>query len=171
MAGEWARQRLDFDTALIMTPHKGNAEHLAGMLREVGAFTAIKWARSNTASWTLAETLQPTLFFLEQSGPGIDGAAFTKTLRESGLPYARAPVIMLNEHATVASMREAQNAGAHEYLVHPYSVRHLTRRLDAICSPREWIEAAAYSGPNRRRFNSAALPATRRRTADEGVSD
>jgi hypothetical protein len=64
---------------------------------------------------------------------------------------------MLSGPPTLRTMREAQNAGAHELLIRPFSTYQLGKRLEAIAAPRIWIETASYIGPDRRRFNSAAL--------------
>jgi DNA-binding response OmpR family regulator len=106
-----------------------------------------------------------------QVSPPFDGPAFVKALRRSGLPCRDAPVIMMSREPTLAAMREAQNAGAHEFLIRPFSAYQLAKRLQAIAAPRPWVETAAYVGPDRRRFNSAAMPGLdrRRRPAGEPI--
>jgi len=105
--------------------------------------------------------------FVERGMATPDGLQFVRDLRRSNLAAKAAPVIVLSDERTVAALREAQNAGVHEFLVRPFSAAHLIRRLDAICGDqRLWIDTSSYVGPERRRFNSADAPkASERRRA------
>jgi DNA-binding response OmpR family regulator len=121
------------------------------------------WAGSAGQAWRVLQSTSAKLMLVEQAGRVIDGLSLTRQLRRSSLPCRRVPVIMLSDEATVGALREAQAAGASEFLVRPFSFIDLGRRLDAICAPdRQWIETEIYVGPDRRRFNSAMKGPNRR---------
>jgi CheY-like chemotaxis protein len=172
MVGEaWRSRSVSFDPILVLSRERSNASRLGEMLRGLGAHGSIIWAGSNEQARILADRAQPKLFFVDRNGNGIEGLRFVEQLRRSGFPCKAAPVILVSGEATVAIMREAQNAGAHEYLLWPYSPAQLAKRLDAISGPpRPWFETDSYVGPDRRRFNSAGQgrPERRKRPPPDG---
>lgn len=151
----WRRSGLQFHQILVVSAHKTTASQLGEILRGLGTHGDIAWTASQAAAFELTARLKPKLLFVERAGH-FDGLNFVRELRRSALCAKKAPVILLSEGRTVGDLRSAQNAGVHEFLVLPLEPEPLLRRLNAICgAPRPWIEAAAYVGPDRRRFNSA----------------
>ena len=58
----------------------------------------------------------------------------------------------------------------HEFLRKPFTIRDLSRRIEAVMlNRRDWIEAVSYVGPDRRRFNSGDYKGPRKRKADSTV--
>jgi DNA-binding response OmpR family regulator len=142
---------------LIVTQYRADANLLTEQLRGFASGVATVWAQTAETALAAAKAQSPRLVFVEQTSEPFDGLAIVRDLRRSGLPCREAPVIMLSGPPTLRTMREAQNAGAHELLIRPFSTYQLGKRLEAIAAPRIWIETASYIGPDRRRFNSAAL--------------
>jgi DNA-binding response OmpR family regulator len=142
---------------LIVTQHRADANLVTEQLRGFASMVATLWSPTAEAALAMAKAQSPRLMFVEQTAEALDGLGFVRALRRSGLPCREAPVIMLASSLTLRGMRDAQNAGAHEFLVRPFSAYQLGKRLEAIAAPRIWIETASYIGPDRRRFNSAAL--------------
>jgi response regulator RpfG family c-di-GMP phosphodiesterase len=106
----------------------------------------------------------------EFGGAGIDAVAFTRALRLSTFGCRRAPVIVASSQPKASEITAARDAGAHEFLRKPYSATDLRRRVENVaCKTRPWIEAVAYVGPDRRRFNSGGYSGARRRNADHDV--
>ena len=150
---------------LIVDPQPAAIKLLSELLRDVShcqIWTAIE-AR---AALTLAERIEPHLIFVEQC-PGVDGARFTKELRRSDLRCRKAAVIMISAEATAASIIGARDAGVHEFLRKPFTIKDLVRRLEAVAlRPRDWVEGINYVGPDRRRFNSGDYSGTLKRRVD-----
>ena len=142
---------------LIVTPHRADANLITEQLRGFASMVVTLWAPTVEVAMATAKAKSPKLVFVDQATESLDGLGFVSALRRSGLPCREAPVIMLTGQPTLRTMREAQNAGAHEFLVKPFSAAQLAKRLEAVAAPRTWIEATSYIGPDRRRFNSAAL--------------
>ncbi len=131
----------------------------AGMIRcENNVKSAINAARQDN----------PQIIFTEFAGPHWDGLQFVRTIRRSELACRKAPVIMVTAEATAhASILGARDAGVHEFLRKPYTIKDLVRRVDAVTvRTRDWIEAVGYVGPDRRRFNSGEYMGPRKRKSD-----
>jgi len=157
VSAHWTEDVIRLQPVLVVTQYREDAKLVTEQLRGFSATVVTLWAQTAEAALALAATRSPRLVFVGQASPPLDGPAFVKTLRRSDLPCRDAPVIMMSSEPTLGAMRQAQNAGAHEFLIRPFSAYQLAKRLQAVAAPRPWIETAAYVGPDRRRFNSAAL--------------
>ncbi|HEX2559523.1 response regulator [Phenylobacterium sp.] len=151
---------------LIIDPQPASARMLAEALRNF--FTCQVWiAPTRTKAIELLQAAMPQLVFVELSGPGLDGIELTRQLRRSEFTSRKVPVIVTTATATAQSIVAARDAGAHEFLRKPYTSKDLLRRLEAVAlKPRPWVEAVAYVGPDRRRFNSGEYSGRRKRKAD-----
>ena len=152
MSAHWTEEVNRLQPVLFVTQYRADANLLTEQMRGFVSSVASHWAQTAQAAMTVAKARSPRLVFVE-----LEGLGFVRDLRRSGLPCREAPVIVLSSQPTLRAMREAQNSGAHEFLVRPFSAYQLAKRLQAVADPRPWIETASYVGPDRRRFNSAAL--------------
>jgi DNA-binding response OmpR family regulator len=157
LVAHWTDEVGRLQPVLILTQHRADANLITEQLRGFVSAVATLWTQTAPSALAVAKARSPRLVFVDQAAEGLDGLGFVSALRRSDLPCRDAPVIMLTGQPTLRTMREAQNAGAHEFLVRPFSAQQLGKRLEVITSPRPWIETASYVGPDRRRFNSAAL--------------
>jgi len=84
----------------------------------------------------------PDVVMLEWGVPLLDGLELTRIVRSPGVfPRPNIPIIMLTERAHRSSVREALQAGVHEYLVKPTSPKALRDRLMSIVAkPREMMQ-------------------------------
>jgi CheY-like chemotaxis protein len=143
----------------------------AEVLKDLGA-SRIYPATNEAQALAICREAEPQLVITEMTGPTLDGLRFVRALRRSDLSCRSAPVIVASADATAAAIVGARNAGVHEFLRKPFTIRDLTRRLDAaMLRPREWIEAVNYVGPDRRRFNSGDYQGPRKRMADSAKED
>lgn len=151
---------------LIADPHVANARIMGELIRSM--IRCEIWAAPTAdRALKLAGSVRPDVIFVEMMGEGLDGVAFTRKLRRSNLACRQAPVIMMTGQATAASILAARDAGVHEFLRKPFTVKDLTRRLEAVTlRPRDWIEAVDYVGPDRRRFNSGDYKGKLKRRSD-----
>jgi CheY-like chemotaxis protein len=163
LVAHWTEELARLQPVLIVAQHRADASLVTEQLRGFAPLIVTEWAHTPETALAMAKSDSPRLVFVDQSAPCLDGLAFVRALRRSGLPCRQAPVIMMAVQPTLRDMRDAQNAGAHELLLRPFSAYQLGKRLEVIAAPRTWIETASYVGPDRRRFNSAALPAPDRR--------
>jgi two-component system, response regulator PdtaR len=151
---------------LIVDPQTDNARLLGELIRTIVRCQA--WAAPTTdKALKLAATIAPDVIFVELAAERLDGIEFTAKLRRSALACRQAPVIIVTSQATAAAILAARDAGVHEFLRRPFTVKDLLRRLEAITlRPRDWIEAVDYVGPDRRRFNSGDYSGPLKRRSD-----
>jgi two-component system, response regulator PdtaR len=124
-------------------------------------------AANNDRAGRIAESSDPQLIVVEIGEGDADGLAFTRRLRRSTWTCRQAPVIAVTGNATAAMILAARDAGVHEFLRKPYSVKDLLRRLEAVTlRERDWVEGVAYIGPDRRRFNSGEYAGPLKRKTD-----
>jgi DNA-binding response OmpR family regulator len=150
---------------LVIDPNPATARLLADQMRPLGA--QLFAAPSSEKGYAMARATDPQLIFVEHTTDGVDGLAFTRKIRRSDLICREAPIIMCTAEATAEAIFGARDAGVHEFMRKPFNIKDLERRLEAVTlKPRDWIEAVAYVGPDRRRFNSADYKGPRKRKAD-----
>jgi CheY-like chemotaxis protein len=151
---------------LVIDPTPAGARLVGELMRSI-ARSQVWTASSTDKALGVCRMADPQIVFVELSGPGVDGAAFTKQLRRSDLACRQAPVVMITATATAASIMAARDAGVHEFLRKPFTTKDLLRRLEAVTlRPRDWIEAVGYVGPDRRRFNSGDYSGPLKRRSD-----
>ena len=152
---------------LIVDPHTAAARLLSDHLRHVGGRIQIFHAGSTEAGWGMARTIDPVVIFVEHASAGADGLALARKIRRSDLDCRECPIIMCTAEATAEAIYGARDAGIHEFMRKPFTIKDLERRLEAVTlKPRDWVEAVEYVGPDRRRFNSAEYKGPRKRKAD-----
>jgi CheY-like chemotaxis protein len=151
---------------LIADPHTANAKLLGELMRSMVRCQV--WAAPTTGkALKLAASIGPDVIFAELSAEGLDGVELTRRLRRSALACRQAPVIVLTGQAAAASILAARDAGVHELLTKPFTLKDLMRRLEAVTlRPRDWVEAVDYVGPDRRRFNSGDYSGALKRRED-----
>jgi len=138
---------------------------LSGILRDI--CTCQIWTAPDMArAMTVAQGIEPHVIFVDH-GASLDGAALTRSVRRSEMMCRRSPVIMISAQATAAAIIGARDAGVHEFLRKPFTIKDLVRRLEAVATrPRDWIEGIGYVGPDRRRFNSGNYAGMLKRRVD-----
>ena len=151
---------------LVVDPNTPAVRLLSDQLRHVGN-VQIFHAATIEAGWSMARTVDPMLIFVEHASAGCDGLTLARKIRRSDLACREMPIIMCTAEATAEAIFGARDAGIHEFMRKPFTIKDLERRLEAVTmKPRDWVEAVQYVGPDRRRFNSAEYKGPRKRKAD-----
>jgi DNA-binding response OmpR family regulator len=151
---------------MVIDPQPASARLLGELMRDI-AHSQVWVAESNDKAIRLAASYDPHIIFVELSSGPVDGIKFTRELRRSHLAARYAPVIMVTGQATAASILSARDAGVHEFLRKPFTLKDLLRRLEAVTMrQRDWVEAVNYVGPDRRRFNSGDYTGSLKRRSD-----
>jgi DNA-binding response OmpR family regulator len=151
---------------LIIDPNVATTRLISDTMRDV--MRSQVWTATGTdRALKLANNVNPDVIFVEFLGDGIDGLEFTKQLRRSRYACRKTAIIMVTGHATQGTLLAARDAGVHEFLCKPFSMKELMRRLEAVTlRSRDWVEAMNYIGPDRRRFNSGDYAGPRKRACD-----
>lgn len=151
---------------LIVDPQPAAVKLLGDLLRSLST-AQILTASTDAKAMQLAQMADPQIIFVEHSGPGMDGARLARAIRRSDLNCRKAPILMVTGEATAQAILGARDAGVHEFLRKPFTIKDLLRRLEAVAlKPRDWVEAVQYVGPDRRRFNSGDYAGPRKRKSD-----
>jgi CheY-like chemotaxis protein len=151
---------------LVADPQPAGARLLSELLRDI-ARSHVWVATAADRAIKLAETCDPQLVFVELGDDKIDGLDFIRKLRRSTWTCRKAPVIAMTGNATAPMILAARDAGAHEFLRKPFSMKDLVRRLEAVTlKDRDWVEGVGYIGPDRRRFNSGDYAGPLKRRTD-----
>jgi len=151
---------------LVADPEPGAARLFSDLMREI-SHAHIWIAGSTDRAMKIAETCDPQLVIVSLGDERLDGLGFVRKLRRSTWSCRKAPVITITGVATQGMILAARDAGVHEFLRKPYSMKDLLRRLEAVTlKDRDWVEGVAYIGPDRRRFNSGDYAGPLKRKTD-----
>jgi DNA-binding response OmpR family regulator len=151
---------------LIVDPQPAGARLIGELMRDI-AGSQVWVAETHEKAIRLCGGCEPQIIFVELAAGAIDGVKFTRELRRSHLAARYAPVIMVTGQATAAGILSARDAGVHEFLRKPFTLKDLLRRLEAVTlRQRDWVEAVNYVGPDRRRFNSGDYTGALKRRSD-----
>src|SRR4051812_27116195 len=151
---------------MVVDPQPASAKLIGELMRDI-ARSQVWVAETNEKAIRLASSYDPHIIFVELSAGPVDGIAFTRELRRSHLAARYAPVIMITGQATAAGILAARDAGVHEFLRKPFTMKDLLRRLEAVTlRQRDWVEAVDYVGPDRRRVNSRDYAGALKRRSD-----
>jgi CheY-like chemotaxis protein len=154
------------ERVLVVDPQPASTRLLTELLKDLGSrFVMVE--STNSRAMAVARAEDPQIIFCEYSGGEVDGLELTRQLRRSELRCRMAPVIMVTGEATAQAILGARDAGVHEFLRKPYTIKDLVRRIEAVTlKQRDWVEAVRYIGPDRRRFNSGDYKGPRKRKSD-----
>lgn len=152
---------------LVVEPQPAAVKLLQELLRTISPGQVIT-ATTDAKAMIAVQSMDPQMIFVEYAGPGMDGLRLAKAIRRSELNCRKVPIIMVTAEATAQAILGARDAGVHEFLRKPYTMKDLLRRLEAVVlKQRDWVEAVQYIGPDRRRFNSGEYAGPRKRKTDE----
>lgn len=100
----------------------------------------------------------------------LDGIEFVRLIRTGrDSPNQYVPIIMLTGHTETARVMEARDAGVTEFLAKPVSAKKLYSRIKSIIeTPRPFLKAGHFFGPDRRRRQMASHKGGERRQAPTG---
>lgn len=90
-----------------------------------------------------------------------------RTIRRSQTRNFMLPIFVVTCETTRRNVFEARDAGANEVLAKPISAKILFDRIyDVVNTPRVFVRASSYLGPDRRRFRSTTYDGPERRDGD-----
>ena len=77
------------------------------------------------------------------------------------------PVILITGYSSIPRVNEARNAGVTEFLVKPFTAADISKRIShVINSPRDFVQAREYFGPDRRRRKGDDYSGPKRRDSE-----
>ena len=151
---------------LIADPTPASARLFSDIMRDIARSHV--WVAANLdRALKVAESCDPQLIVVEVGHEDLDGLTFVRKVRRSTWSCRQVPIITVTGAATAGAILAARDAGVHEFLRKPYSMKDLVRRLEAVTlRDRDWVEGVGYIGPDRRRFNSGEYAGALKRRTD-----
>lgn len=127
-------------------------ELTSAVLREQGVGT-VSQAADGESGYQAFCRLRPDIILTDWVMPNMDGLEMTRMIRtDAASPDKTIPIIMMTGFGSPHKISQARNAGITEFLVKPFSATDISRRiLNIIKSPRDFIIAPNFVGPDRRR--------------------
>lgn len=157
---------------LVIDDHSFTISLIKDVLYASGA-VSVHSARDGAEALAMLRSCHPHLVVTDWRMPGLDGLAFTETVRQAELkpdlriPDPQVPIVLLSAHASAEAVETARRAGVNEVVVKPFTVAALLERIvAAVTRPRDFVVTDAYIGPDRRRRRVPS--AAGRRTSDQG---
>jgi len=101
----------------------------------------------------------------------VNGLEFTRMVRGSLDATNRyVPIVMLTGYTEIQRVIEARDSGVHEFLAKPVSAKSLYARVRTIIeTPRPFIRANCFFGPDRRRKENSGYCGPERRVTPPAV--
>jgi len=142
---------------------------LTKSILNIFGFTQVFTARDGEEAFEILCKHDPDIVLTDWMMEPVDGLEFTERIRRDKMaPNPYVPVIMMTGFSSRLRVENARDIGITEFLVKPFSSRDLyTRIVQIIEKPRQFVEAGAFFGPDRRRKRNKDYDGPRRRDADE----
>ncbi len=124
-------------------------------LRKMG-FNNIRLFADGRGAYRVLKQKRVDLCITEWDLEAMNGVELIRKLRKDQIsPNRVTPIMMLTGRAERADVEAVRDAGATEFVVKPYTVRSVFRRLQQIIDlPRAFIITPTFTGPDRRRKDS-----------------
>ncbi|MDB5448395.1 MAG: response regulator receiver protein [Phenylobacterium sp.] len=137
---------------LVVDDNRHAIEIVRSILGSVGAQRIVPATTAHDAFRLLGDQID--MLILDQNlGKGDEGIQLVRRIRnDPGSPNPYLPLLMLTGYADERRVTAARDAGVSEFLVKPFTVAGLLKRIEAlILQPRPFVRSADYFGPDRRR--------------------
>lgn len=153
--------------ALVADPSSHMAALIAVMLRGVG-IRRIEATIDLPRTAAELERRHYGLILVDDQLGGEALAAMVRHIRHApDHPNRESPIIMMAAAPDARMIARARDAGVTEFLRKPFSAEHIKLRLEALRkTPRPFVEAGSFAGPDRRR---RAVPGAATRRADDAL--
>lgn len=158
------------DPPLVLERNTFMRNLLANLLRDAGASDVMLASHADTAMHAMHERA-PSLILSDWTSftdPNEDRLRLVRRIRETErAPYRDTPVIFVSPPRGRREIEAARDAGVSEFLVTPIAPLTLQTRIRSLeTSPRDFIEAQRFAGPDRRRRPRLKQGPSLKRNAD-----
>ena len=152
--------------ALVIDDSRTMRRIIAGILRPLG-FDTVEAADGQEALDALQEGLEVDLACIDWNMPNLDGLGFVTAVRRDGR-WRDVTLMMVTTESEQGQIVRALAAGAHEYVIKPFTPDALALKVrEVLDTPPRSVAAAMHTLAHRRRtaspnsaLNSASSSAT-----------
>ena len=140
---------------------------VAAVLAAVGV-SKLREARDGVEGLEVLKSWPADVAIVDFQMSPLDGVEFTRRVRgspDSRNPYL--PIVMMTGHSERSRVLEARDSGITEFIAKPLTAKAVLERLQAVIySPRPFVRAENYFGPDRRRRDDPVFTGPWLREAD-----
>ncbi|MFY0638286.1 response regulator [Maricaulis maris] len=143
---------------------------LIGLLRDAGADHVMVARRSEAVIEQISEHPPSVIIadWHDHDNPDDDRLKLVRAIRETeNAAFRDTPIVFISQPRSRREIERARDAGVSEFLITPIAPVTLQDRLRSLdMSPRTFVNAARFTGPDRRRRPRRAHGPAYKRTAD-----
>ncbi len=161
---------LKFDrVSVLVVEDTGPMRKLIVSILETFGFAKIYHADDGNSGFQEFKKNNPDIVLVDWLMRPVDGLELVQQIRNNPLsPNRQVPIIMVTGYNALARVKEARDHGITEFLVKPFTARDLAKRIShVINTPRDFVEAPGFFGPDRRRRKNTNHEGPFRRTTDD----
>jgi len=153
---------------LVVDDNRNSIEIVRSILGSIGAQDITPATTAHDAFRTLTSQAYDMLVLDQNLGQGDEGIQLVRRIRnDPGSPNPFLPILMLTGYADEKRVRRARDAGVSEFLVKPFTVTGLLKRIEAlVLNSRPFVRSDDYFGPDRRRRADPRYTGPERRKTD-----
>ena len=142
---------------------------LTNSVLKIFGFKDIFLAESGKEAFEIVCKEDPDIIVTDWMMEPMDGLEFAELVRRSPMsPNPYVPIIMMTGFSSRLRVESARDSGITEFLVKPFSSRDLySRVVQIIEKPRQFVDAGAFFGPDRRRKRADGYQGPRRRQEED----
>lgn len=154
---------LDRVRILVADEHRAMRALSRSMLGSIG-FANVDAAADGDEAYRKFMAQPASIVLTEVHMEPVDGLALMKRIRtEPTSPNPFVPIVVLSGDAERNTVLQARDAGANAFLLKPVSIDTLFTHIKTIIAePRDFVNAANYFGPDRRRHATVRRQQDRR---------
>jgi two-component system chemotaxis response regulator CheY len=159
-------------TVLIVEDNQPMLALAKSILQAFGVGTVLT-ARNGEEGFDLFCQHDPDLVIADWMMKPTDGISLTRRIRNDPSSINHfAPVVLMTGFSERRRVEQARDAGVTEFLVKPFNVRDLYRRISQVIErPRQFVRAEEFFGPDRRRKKMAGFEGDYKRETDVRPED
>jgi len=152
--------------ALIVEQSSYFAKLTKSWMLDLG-FRGVRLCDDTDEAMMLLAAIEFDVIVCDLKSSPVNGFAFVHALRRMrGSPNRVKPVVLTSHCATRRRVENARDVGISEFIAKPWSRKVFTQRImAALLNQRNFIKAASYFGPDRRRRADSYSGMERRRIA------
>jgi CheY-like chemotaxis protein len=149
---------------VLLVEDNENFRRLIRTILQSLGISCIREEEDGAAGLAALEEYEADLVIVDYRMAPMNGLDFTRRLRRSiSVGNACVPVLMVTGYAGPRLLAQARDVGVNEFLAKPVSARMLMSRIvQVLQSPRTFVSAPDYVGPDRRRRQAPIAHAERR---------
>ena len=138
---------------ILLVDHQTARRALVQDVLKVIGVEFIETAPDGSSAYSLFRSTMHDIVITERVMRPLDGLELTRMIRnDASSPNPTVPILMLTAMPSLQDVIRARDSGVTEFMIMPFSVEGLYRRLVAIIEqPRQFVRVSDYFGPDRRR--------------------